>query len=76
MFPCRVQKGGKKKEQKKQKKNTLGHKNGDMEILGTHSVSVAYSLQPDPPPWTLPEQGISAPTGCQKTYHLHLRVKI
>ena len=22
-------------------------------------MSVAYTLQPDPPPWTLPEQGIS-----------------
>ena len=31
-----------------------GHKN-----MGTRSVSVAYTLQPDPPPWTLPEQGIS-----------------
>ena len=27
--------------------------------MGTHSVSVAYTLQPDPPPWTVPEQGIS-----------------
>ena len=27
--------------------------------MGTHSSSVAYTLQPDPPPWTLPEQGIS-----------------
>ena len=32
----------------------FGHKN-----MGTHSVSVAYTVQPDPPPWTLPEQGIS-----------------
>ena len=32
----------------------LGHKN-----MGTRAVSVAYTLQPDPPPWTLPEQGIS-----------------
>ena len=22
-------------------------------------MSVAYTLQPDPPPWTVPEQGIS-----------------
>ena len=27
--------------------------------MGTRSVSVAYTLQPDPPPWALPEQGIS-----------------
>ena len=27
--------------------------------MGTRAVSVAYTLQPDPPPWTLPEQGIS-----------------
>ena len=32
----------------------FGHKN-----MGTRAVSVAYTLQPDPPPWTLPEQGIS-----------------
>ena len=32
----------------------FGHKN-----MGTRSVFVAYTLQPDPPPWTLPEQGIS-----------------
>ena len=32
----------------------FGHK-----IMGTRAVSVAYTLQPDPPPWTLPEQGIS-----------------
>ena len=32
----------------------LGQKN-----MGTRSVFVAYTLQPDPPPWTLPEQGIS-----------------
>ena len=32
----------------------LGHRN-----MGTRAVSVAYTLQPDPPPWTLPEQGIS-----------------
>ena len=31
-----------------------GHRN-----MGTRAVSVAYTLQPDPPPWTLPEQGIS-----------------
>ena len=28
--------------------------------MGTRSVSVAYTLQPDPPPWTVPEQGISS----------------
>ena len=27
--------------------------------MGTRSVSVAYTLQPDPPIWTLLEQGIS-----------------
>ena len=27
--------------------------------MGTRAVSVAYTLQPDPPPWTLPKQGIS-----------------
>ena len=32
----------------------FGHQN-----METRSVSVAYTLQPDPPPWTLPEQGIS-----------------
>ena len=31
--------------------------------MGTRSVSVAYTLQPDPPPWTLPEQGVSR--GCE-----------
>ena len=32
----------------------FGHKN-----MGTRSVAVAYTLQPDPPPSALPEQGIS-----------------
>ena len=27
--------------------------------MGTRSVSVGYTLQPDPPPWTLPGNGIS-----------------
>ena len=48
-----------KKQQKTKRKNTVGHKSGDLESDTTHFVSVAYTPQPDPPPWTLSEQGIS-----------------